>query len=263
MKNQNQLPENFNELVFEHRNKAYGAYAIRKSYHENMSKSLLLSISFFSLLVLIGALLSNKSVPKIKLDPAQKIENILNTIYDVTPPEKPKPAEPVKAKELPKPKTDELNVVASDKKVETTLKTNDIIKIVTNGDIKGKDSLPPTDFPPVKTTFKGTETDKTDDIKPIADEMPEFNGDLFRYLSEKLKYPTIAVEARTQGTVYLTFVVEKNGEIGDIKILKGVSEGCTEEAIRVVKSMPKWKPGKNHGQTVRVQYNLPVKFRLQ
>ena len=138
MKNQNQSIENFNELVFEHRNKAYGAYVIRKSYHENVSKSLLLSTLFFSLLVLIGVALSNKNLPKIKLAPLQKLDSIFSTEFTVTPPEKLKPIEPLKTKELPKPKTDITTVEASDKKVETSLKPNETLNIKKDGDVKGK-----------------------------------------------------------------------------------------------------------------------------
>ena len=260
MKNQNQSFENFNELVFEHRNKAYGAYVIRKSYNENVSKSLLLSIAFFSLIVLIGVALSNKNLPKIKLVPIQKLDSIFSTTVEITPPEKLKHIEPTKVKEIIKPKTDITSVEVSDKKVETSVKTNETLTIKKDGDVKGKDSVPVTVDPPVITSTAGSGSNEP--LKWVP-EMPSFNGDLFNYLTSKLRYPTLAVEMRTQGTVYLTFVVEKDGDIGDIQIMRGVPDGCTEEAIRVVKSMPKWKPGKNNGQPVRVQYNLPVKFRLQ
>ncbi len=264
MKNQNQTIENFNDLVFENRNKAYGAYVMRQSYHQNVSKSLLVSMLFFSLLVLVGVLLSGNQLPKIKLDNIQKLDSLVSTAVDVTPPEKSKLMEPTKLKELAKPKTDVLIVEVKDKKEDASIKTNENAKIDPKGDLNGKDSIPVKEDFTVKTNNKGIElSDKNEDPKLVADVMPEFRGDLFRYLSENMRYPRMAVEALTQGTVYLTFVVEKNGDIGDIKVLKAVSEGCTEEAIRVVKSMPKWNPGKNHGQPVRVQYNLPVKFRLR
>ena len=264
MKNQNQTIENFNDLVFENRNKAYGAYVMRQSYHQNVSKSLLVSMLFFSLLVLVGVLLSGNQMPKIKLDNIQKLDSLVSTAVDVTPPEKPKLMEPTKLKELVKPKTYVLIVEVKDKKEDASIKTNENAKIDPKGELNGKDSIPVKEDFTVKTNNKGIDlNDKNEDPKLVADVMPEFRGDLFRYLSENMRYPRMAVEALTQGTVYLTFVVEKNGDIGDIKVLKAVSEGCTEEAIRVVKSMPKWNPGKNHGQPVRVQYNLPVKFRLR
>ena len=125
MKNQNQTIENFNDLVFENRNKAYGAYVMRQSYHQNVSKSLLVSMLFFSLLVLVGVLLSGNQMPKIKLDNIQKLDSLVSTAVDVTPPEKPKLMEPTKLKELVKPKTDVLIVEVKDKKEDASIKTNE------------------------------------------------------------------------------------------------------------------------------------------
>ena len=74
---------------------------------------------------------------------------------------------------------------------------------------------------------------------------------------------TMAKNAGISGKVYITFVVEKDGSITDVKVLRGIGGGCDEEAVRVVQSMPRWSPGKQRGKPVRVQYNLPVRFTLQ
>jgi protein TonB len=89
-------------------------------------------------------------------------------------------------------------------------------------------------------------------------------GDAARqnFLRENLKYPAIARESGIQGTVYVTFVVERDGSLTDIKILRGIGGGCDEEAMRVVKMMPKWAPGKQRGKPVRCQFNMPIKFTL-
>ncbi len=103
-------------------------------------------------------------------------------------------------------------------------------------------------------------------IFTVVESMPEFpNGmkELYVYLGNNIKYPVMAKESGIQGKVYVTFVVEKNGSITDVKVLRGIGGGCDEEAIRVVAAMPKWKPGKQRGKPVRVQYNLPVRFTLQ
>ncbi len=95
---------------------------------------------------------------------------------------------------------------------------------------------------------------------------PQFPGGssaMFRYLSRNIKYPMMAIETGIQGVVYVMFVVEKDGSITDISILRGLAGGCDEEAMRVVKMMPRWKPGKQFNKTVRVQYTLPVRFILQ
>ena len=82
-------------------------------------------------------------------------------------------------------------------------------------------------------------------------------------MASNIKYPAQARETGTQGIVYVTFVVEKDGSITDIKVLRDIGSGCGEEAIRVVKMMPKWKPAKQRGKAVRQQFNLPVRFVLQ
>lgn len=103
-------------------------------------------------------------------------------------------------------------------------------------------------------------------IRITAEIMPEFPGGeaaLFGYLGKKLNYPSIAFDNGISGTVYVSFVIGKNGEITDIDVLKGVSGGCTEEALRVIKGMPKWKPGEQNGKAVKVRYTLPIKFKLK
>ena len=95
--------------------------------------------------------------------------------------------------------------------------------------------------------------------------MPSFPGGeakLFQYLGENMKYPAMARDAGITGVVYVTFVVKEDGKIDGVRILRGVGGGCDEEAIRVVKSMPRWTPGKQRGKSVRVQYNLPIRFVL-
>jgi protein TonB len=106
-----------------------------------------------------------------------------------------------------------------------------------------------------------------DDIPvTISEIMPQFPGGvpaLYRYLKNHVQYPVSAKEMGYQGTVYLSFVVEKDGSISNVVILRSVGGGCDEEAIRVVKSMPDWSPGTQMGRPVRVIYNLPIKFTLQ
>jgi periplasmic protein TonB len=100
----------------------------------------------------------------------------------------------------------------------------------------------------------------------VVESMPEYPGGepaLYQFLSENIKYPQMAKESGIQGRVFVTFVVERDGRVTDVRVLRGIGGGCDEEAIRVVQSMPKWTPGKQRGKSVRVQYNLPVKFTLQ
>ena len=102
-------------------------------------------------------------------------------------------------------------------------------------------------------------------IFTVVESMPDFpGGDAARikYLNNNIKYPQMARESGIQGKVFVTFVVEKNGKVTDVKVLRGIGGGCDEEAIRVIKNMPKWVPGKQRGKPVRVQFNLPIIFKL-
>lgn len=99
----------------------------------------------------------------------------------------------------------------------------------------------------------------------VVEKMPEFPGGdaaLFKYLSENIVYPKQAREAGISGTVYITFVIEPDGSVSSVVSQRGVPGGCTEEALRVVNSMPDWIPGKQLGKPVRVRLSLPVKFNL-
>src|SRR5690606_3495964 len=98
------------------------------------------------------------------------------------------------------------------------------------------------------------------------EEMPGFPGGeeaLFKFLGDNIKFPAMAKDAGITGTVYITFVVKEDGSVQDVRVLRGIGGGCDEEAVRVVKAMPKWNPGKQRGKAVRVQYNLPIIFTLR
>lgn len=111
------------------------------------------------------------------------------------------------------------------------------------------------------------EEDETEtQIFTVVENEPEFPGGmeaLYKYLAQNIKYPPLARENNITGKVYVTFVVEKDGSIANPKVLRDIGGGCGAEAIRVVKAMPKWNPGKQRGKAVRVQFNLPVNFNLR
>ncbi|HLV53160.1 MAG TPA: energy transducer TonB [Cryomorphaceae bacterium] len=103
-------------------------------------------------------------------------------------------------------------------------------------------------------------------IFTIVEEMPSFPGGeaaMIKYLAQNTRYPPMAKEAGIEGTVYVTFVVNENGEVSDVRVLRSIGGGTDEEAIRVVQNMPRWTPGKQRGKPVRVQYNLPIRFTLR
>ena len=118
---------------------------------------------------------------------------------------------------------------------------------------------PPPPPPPTEVAVSGEE------VFTVVENMPQFPGGeeaRIKYMMENLKYPEAAKKEGLQGTVYVSFVIGKDGQIADAKILRGIGKACDAEALRVVSEMPKWIPGTQKGQAVRVQFNMPIKFTL-
>ena len=104
------------------------------------------------------------------------------------------------------------------------------------------------------TTYEYTE------IYTVVETDPQFPGDINKYIEDNLKYPQLARDNNITGRVYVTFVVEQDGSLTGVRVLRDIGGGCGAEAIRLVNTMPKWIPGKQRGKPVRVQYNLPINF---
>lgn len=169
---------------------------------------------------------------------------------------------------------EELIPVTKEKKEEIVIPKREIIdfELVTDEtDIKeeldffeseiGKDD--PVDI----QVFVPKTVEKEEDV-PVwfVDEMPEFPGgmaSLLKFINSSIKYPVIAQENGIQGKVIITFVIDKSGEVNNVKIFRGIDPSLDAEALRVVKNLPNWKPGKQNGRTVKVNYNVPINFVLQ
>jgi periplasmic protein TonB len=105
----------------------------------------------------------------------------------------------------------------------------------------------------------------SNDVFVVVEDPPTFPGGneaIATYLAKNLNYPNAAHDAKIEGTVYASFIIEKDGTVSNVKIIRGIHPDCDAEVIRVISDMPRWNPGKQRGQPVRVQFNLPVKFRL-
>ena len=187
-----------------------------------------------------------------KLDESVIVQDVLAeeeieiTRRDPTPPPPPPPPAP-EAPEV-------IEVVET--KVETT------IDIRTEDDasrVQQETYVPP---PPPKPKVE----EVTEEIFVVVEEQPEFPGGntaMMKFLSDNIKYPLIAQENGIQGRVITNFVVERDGSITDVQVVRGVDPSLDREAIRVIQSMPKWKAGRQRGSAVRVRFTLPVVFRLQ
>ncbi len=100
-------------------------------------------------------------------------------------------------------------------------------------------------------------------VYSLVEKMPNFNGDINKFLANNMQYPEDAVQKGIQGTVYLSFIIEKDGSVSTVRVAHGVATSLDKEAIRVISIMPKWTPGQQNGRPVRVQYNYPIHFKLR
>lgn len=99
----------------------------------------------------------------------------------------------------------------------------------------------------------------------VVEELPEYPGGqqaMMTYIANAIDYPEEAIEKNVEGVVYIHFVVERDGTIGDVTVFRGIGGGCDQEAMRVVRSMPSWQPGRQDGEVVRTKFNLPIRFKL-
>lgn len=189
-----------------------------------------------------------KSYDERTLDMMQRtVEDIPEEIIPVTE-QKLKPPPPPPSKQ-----TAQLQVVEDDVEVEDEIEIN--VEVDQSTEIEEY-------VPPVQEEEEVVEAE----IFMVVESMPEFPGGavkMMEYISKNIKYPAMARESGIQGRVFVQFVVEPDGSVSKVQVLRGIGGGCDEEAIRVVESMPKWTPGKQRGKAVRVMFNLPVRFTLQ
>jgi protein TonB len=266
------------EIVFEGKNKEYGAYFLRKNYAKYLTRSSLIGIAIFS-----GAILAawgfnkfggkeDESLQTVEIDLSKLKEEKKEDEKkpDVPPPPPPpeqKPPEVAQIKFLPpEPKADE-DVKEEDPppKVEEVEKA--VISNVTKEGVESDEIAAP---PPPADEGVGkpaeVEQPKEEEVFTTVEQQPEFPGgqrELLKYIAQNIKYPSAAQRANVSGKVYVKFVVERDGGIGEVNILKGIGFGCDEETHRVIKSLPKFAPGKQNGRNVRVWYTLPVAFQLE
>jgi periplasmic protein TonB len=146
--------------------------------------------------------------------------------------------------------------------VDNTAQINDDLEIL-NSEATADTKIEVTQIQIAQTVEKEKEEEK---IFVVVEEMPEFPGGelaLRKYIASAIKYPTVAQENGIQGTVFVSFVVDRDGGVSNVKIVRGVDPSVDKEAMRVVSSLPKWKPGKQRGKPVRVSYSVPIHFQLE
>ncbi len=274
------LDQKWIDLVFEGKNEAYGAYQIRQdtTKRNNMAMLfLLLGIAaavgiFFAWGGIANAIAAseerNEGTEALEMvvdDQEEEEQEEDEIVYDVQPEE-----EQVQQDQLMN--SEKFTDYAMDdeapqevtKTQDETEKSDVAISSVTfdQGSEEGQQVLKQNEVVVEKVEQKEEETK----VFEVVEQMPQFPGGdaaLMQYLSSHIKYPVVAEENGIQGRVVCTFVVERNGSISDVRVVKSVDPSLDKEAVRVIKGMPTWIPGKQNGSAVRVKYTVPVTFRLQ
>lgn len=271
MKNTQEVSESLDEIIFEQRNKAYGAYALRSSYQKIIRQATLAGTTFFTLALLTPLLYA-------KWMPADAEQNLVITTMNLKTPEPPQkeeitPPEPPKVEPQPVAtrRYVEPEIVPDDQATDEELVTQTELQDVKIGS-ENIDGVTPDEAVEVVVDETATkivevvEIEKDDVPFVTVEQQPDFPGGLralAKFLSDNIKYPSPAQKMNIEGRVALTFIVSKTGEISNIEVLKGIGFGCDEEAIRVVRLMPRWHPGKQSGRAVPVKFTLPISFALQ
>jgi protein TonB len=273
MTSSNYAYQTIDDIVFEGRNREYGAYLLRKLYTQNLWRGLVTAIAIFLLLLSIP-LIATKLKPEEVIPPLVVPKSPELTIINVEIPEIPKVITPPPADVAPpvqtKAPTTQFTVpkiTRETEKVTDVPEQNDLSKTnignkTADGDSNASPVLPTTSTGAVGGT--GTVTEPT--IFIVTDEMPEFPGGelaMQKFLARNIEFPELARRNGVEGMVILSFIVNQNGDISNIQVLKNLGGGAEAEAIRVLKKMPQWKPGKNNGIPVNVRFTLPIRFSLK
>ncbi len=270
MSNKNYEKLSIDEIVFEGRNKTYGAYDLRLIYPNHINRALIIAAILF-VLFLVGPMIYSKVMPEGDEDEMQVVELADLPPPPPTDPETPPPPElppPPPVVETikfvpPEPKPDE-QVQEEEVPDQTELEDKQISTVTQEGDPNANpDEVIVEDGPREET--KVVEVQKEEEFFLVVEQSAEFPGGagaLNKFLRKNLKYPKTASENGIEGKVILQLSIEKNGTIGKVDVLKSLGYGCDEEAVRVVKSMPTWKPAKQAGNAVRQKYTQVITFKL-
>jgi periplasmic protein TonB len=257
------------DVIFAGRNKSYGAYELRKDNSKTTSRAVIIGSLLFITMVSLPLIIKYISgiLPE---DEKMKVTEVVLA----PPPPINKEELPPPPPEPPKPKVDQIKfpppvVVPAEEVRDEEPPTVEELKVADPGQktIEGDPNADIVIDEPVGEAPKQAEVTEDNSIRDFAsvEVLPNPPGGMQgwgKYLQKNLKYPPIARENNITGRVIMSFVVEKNGQLTDIKVLRGIGGGCDEEAVRVLKNAPAWEPGKQNGRSVRVAYTMPIFFQL-
>jgi protein TonB len=250
---------NLDEVVFANRNKAYGAYQIRKQYNDTVTRSVFIVLTAFLVIFIIG-LLTNHGKPIKMSKPIEDIVNWVETEIEIPVLDIPlQQSVPSISSAL----SNESYEITTDKKVVQN-KVNTIAAATYSSNSLTNKILGNGFNPLIGLPGKITSTANSSTIQ-IEENMPVFNngeGELMAYLQNNISYPDRAKSAQVTGRVVVAFDVDVNGNVANIEVEQGIGFGCDEEAVRVVESMPRWKPAIQNGAPKAIRMRLPLAFQL-
>jgi protein TonB len=235
------------ELLFENRNKSYGAYVIRREYYSALAKAYC-SVLIFSTLLLIYSVLFKKS----NLTKARLVHDVIVDIIDArtTAPVIKQPA----TKNATGVKKSTGQYVAADSSSAVVEEDSAAIDL-TNDTTEA--------YVDKSTTINNSIDTNTYDFVSLMPQFPGGDLKLLQYLSANIHYPAHALEADIKGTVYINFTIGAEGQVLSAEVKRGIGYGCDEEALRVIRQMPQWTPGSQGGKPVKVRFMAPIKFSLK
>lgn len=262
------------DLVFIDKNKAYGAYKMRADSPKRHTRAMIIVIVLVALACALPTIIE-MATPQHTEDDAM-VE--VTTLTQLDKPEIKQKKDFVKPVEhTPPPPALKSTVkftapvIKKDEEVpdEDEMKSQDDLNAtktsISIADVKGNDEEHGADIADLKEVVVQA-TDPVDEVFDMVEQMPSYPGgdaELMKYLGKNIRYPAIDQENGVQGKVICQFVVGKDGQVRDVVVVRSLSPSCDKEAVRVLKSMPKWIPGKQNGKSVSVKYTVPVVFRLQ
>lgn len=270
------------DLIFEGKNKNFGAYTLRKASAKRHNRAMLVILVVLFIVALLG-LLANTVLQKNDARPEDQVEQALidYSTEDVEDDEPEEPEQQRVEEQLPEALPEEiLNTVKAtelaivrDEEVVEEIKSQDELKdtdtaVGTTDFDKGTDDLNVVREHKNEVIIEEKKPEPVDDNKvfDVVEQKPQFPGGeaaLLKYVAEHIRYPAMAQENNIQGRVVVQFVVTKTGAVGEVKVVRGKDPDLDKEAVRVVKSLPKFVPGKMNGHAVNVWYTLPIQFKLQ
>ncbi|MDO7874999.1 energy transducer TonB [Hymenobacter sp. ASUV-10] len=274
MNNQQLANASLDDIVFEGRNRAYGAYVLRRAYSKHVTRALIIGTAIFSLLVfipLIAQFIKDRQ-PKEELNLKENVLMDAPPLDNATPP--PPPPPPPDAPPPPPPKLTTIKFTPPVVKKDEEVKKEEVPdqeelkdKTVATVTVKGN-----TDAPDL-TGLSG-EGDKVveavveNKVYTYVEQMPQLpggggNAAIVAAIQKATRYPPLALRNQVEGRIFVSFTVNSEGDVSDVKVVKGLGSGLDEETIRAVKTLPKFIPGKQNGRAVSVSFTVPITFKIQ